>query len=605
MSSRCQLRIVLDEPSGTYAPGALITGHVEVRVLKRTLCLRLAIRNTWLAYGPGAKDEGVHEELFLFRGKWAPGEVLLYPFRLEAPNAPFTYKGNVLDVNWFLRAQADLLVPDLWGLSFPTWERMLTHPLHRMEHSQVEEDFILVPGSKEEPASDVTPPKGSWRPLELKHELAQDERIGSLDGLWLGSEQVSLGQRVPLRVRLRPQTPLEVRSLTVALVGRELVGNQTHVQHRQDVVMSSNRVLHAGEALEVSSDDLTLPSNAPISFKASFCEFRWYLRLELSLESPARVLQQLVPLQVRYSPSRKEPEPRPDALLPPHVPPGRRPREPRVPNTLPLVSADVRRQLEGGIEELEKAHARYTLLAKLLKRQPWQSGVQARIEVLREGIRQEPTVLEMLTRLDHRARAEAWPDTEPALVLARQVRALRSRLGALIRERLGLLKTQEDHLAESLARLDQFLGQTLAPPLSPEETVLYQGEFLPGLVLAILVGLVGLSLVLAVFGFLPTLLIAGLMFLALLQVLEMLSPLGELLQRGCSGRIWLTQERLICQPSRRRAIHIPLQAIRPGGIRLLSSRHVRVELVDGRHFLLAFIRDAERLAGLLQLRRQF
>jgi hypothetical protein len=93
-------------------------------------------------------------------------------------------------------------------------------------------------------------------------------------------------------------------------------------------------------------------------------------------------------------------------------------------------------------------------------------------------------------------------------------------------------------------------------------------------------------------------LVGGVVILMLL--LMALSFLGD----PGSGRFWLTGERLVWQPRRSAPIHIPLHAIRPGGVERSASRSVRVGLVDGRHFLLKHLEDedAGRLVALLRTR---
>lgn len=273
----------------------------------------------------------------------------------------------------------------------------------------------------------------------------------------------------------------------------------------------------------------------------------------------------------------------------------------------PHVRADIRRQLEGGIELLEKAHTRYALLVKLLKKRQWQAQVQTRLEALREVARQEAALLEALTRLHQRAQAEDWPDTEPALVLARKVRRLRTQLEALTRDRLGTPTTGEAHLAANLARLDQLLTQTLVPPFSPEEPVLYQGEFLPSPVPTLVAGLVGLGLLFVAVPYLESwpsrLAEAACLMLTWFFSLPIL--IAQVLRRYRSGQFWLTQKRLIWKPTIGDAIHISLQAIPPDGVQRLSPMRVQVKLVDGRRFHLAFLKDADRLVSLLALPRQF
>jgi hypothetical protein len=303
-------------------------------------------------------------------------------------------------------------------------------------------------------------------------------------------------------------------------------------------------------------------------------------------------------------------------------------------NTLCPVSEDIRRQLEGGIETLEAAHRRYVLLEKALQREQWQHEVLTRLEPLREQIREEPDVVEALTRLRQRCRAEGWPDMEPALVLARKMEKLRSRLDALMRERLGGPTTRES-FAEKLARLHQVLAQTIAPPVSSEERVLLQGLFEADLgkpIQPLLRMLVGMIVILVVGGLLSGLLAMGSLlggilleggtFLAgglviivgtvlvilvgcmlmtgCLLLMPLLGALGYLLQSRRSGRFWLTGERLVWLPTGKDPIHIPLHAIAPDGARLRSARSVGVRLVDGRSFHLDYIQGAERLVSLLE-----
>jgi hypothetical protein len=268
------------------------------------------------------------------------------------------------------------------------------------------------------------------------------------------------------------------------------------------------------------------------------------------------------------------------------------------------VSADIRRQLEGGIETLEAALARYSLVEKALRQKRWQEEILARLETLRELIDQEPGLLESLTRLRQRARVEGWPDTEPALVLSRKVEKLRTRLYALTHERLGSPEERES-LTEKLARLHQVLARTIAPPVSSEERVLHQGVFerhstMPVLPILLMIGFIAsirmeataraviLWCLLLLSGFVP---------------LPFLSPPWALLERRRSGRFWLTSERLVWQPTGRDPLHIPLQAIHPGGVRLCSASGVEVRLVDGRELRLHSIQGAEQLVTLLARHR--
>ncbi len=295
------------------------------------------------------------------------------------------------------------------------------------------------------------------------------------------------------------------------------------------------------------------------------------------------------------------------------------------PSLLIPVSADVRRQLEGGIETLEAAHSRYVLLEKALRRGQWQHEVQARLELLREQLRQEPELEKALTRIRQRARVEEWPDMEPALVLARGVEKCRTRLQALTHERLGRPLARES-FAERLARLHQVLAQTIAAPVSSQERVLHHGAFeaytpmpirmslwvLNFLLLMSVGGTVFLywisSDIMRTYGregltrlilFLLTFNVLGMVMMRLAST-PLLLYLWELCQYRRSGRFWLTPERLVWHPTGKDPIHIPLQALSPGGVRLRPARSVEVRLVDGRTVRLHHIHGAKRLVSWLK-----
>ncbi|HEX8820694.1 MAG TPA: hypothetical protein VF794_12270 [Archangium sp.] len=202
-----------------------------------------------------------------------------------------------------------------------------------------------------------------------------------------------------------------------------------------------------------------------------------------------------------------------------------------------------------------------------------------------ELVRQQPESAEALTRIHQRARVEGWPEAEPARMLARKVQGLRHRLEALTRERLGV---------EDLARLHQVLGQTLAPPVASDEEVLCRGAFMR--TPALLSPLLRSGIVLGIFCALLGVPILGPRVL----LVPLLPSIGYALQRLYSGRFWLTRKRLVWQPTGRAALHIPLHAIRPGGVRRLSASTVEVSLVDGRSFRFRLIEGTHYLLTLLE-----
>ena len=70
-------------------------------------CRRLSATLNWRTHGKGNSDEGKGESIALFVGEWTPGEHR-YSFRFMAPSAPATYHGQLVNVDHYLGARADI-----------------------------------------------------------------------------------------------------------------------------------------------------------------------------------------------------------------------------------------------------------------------------------------------------------------------------------------------------------------------------------------------------------------------------------------------------------------------------------------------------------------
>lgn len=105
--SKCDLRVELDD-HGPFAPGDAVRGRVIVNTNADVRCDALTVRLGWHTHGSGnpASDDLDPETVFV--GEWRAGEQASYPFALTAPNGPFTYRGRHLNVDWRVKARADI-----------------------------------------------------------------------------------------------------------------------------------------------------------------------------------------------------------------------------------------------------------------------------------------------------------------------------------------------------------------------------------------------------------------------------------------------------------------------------------------------------------------
>ncbi|MDP7035993.1 MAG: hypothetical protein QF752_16025 [Planctomycetota bacterium] len=106
--SRCELEVLIEEPNRVFRPGETIRGQVLVDVNADCRCDGLSLRPTWSTHGRGNRDGGKGEAIQLFQGLWTAGDELLYPFEIEAPSEPMTYHGHLINIDWYLKASADI-----------------------------------------------------------------------------------------------------------------------------------------------------------------------------------------------------------------------------------------------------------------------------------------------------------------------------------------------------------------------------------------------------------------------------------------------------------------------------------------------------------------
>lgn len=628
--AKCWLQIELDDSENTYAPGEIITGTVVVKVLQQCRCKQLTLYWQWRARSPVGSEAGQAEHLLTLNGQeeWLAGQELHYPFRLEAPDSPLTYHGLRLSVDWYLRAE----------VCVSGWMDTQTG---------AEVPFFLVPAETRQPAPAATGPESrhglevnapedsrgnaaivgacalslfAWQVLwqfpvlgfliillSMGFALAYRRvyrnpvcvlRMGSL---WLDSETMAPGGSTGLRIHLQPDQRVREHELSVSLECAEM-GSRLYTE---TVLTRTNRALSAGELLELPSVSFTLPFDAPTSINLTSHSLEWWLQIEVKFEGDKRTFLQRIPIQVQPHRSMTRStahqcQARQVTSSPPSEPApwlqDEPPREEERRGPLPS-SEDIRRQLEGGLEVLEAAHAHYTALEEALQAPKWKLHLRPRLETLREASRQEPALVEALERLHHRARSEGWARTEPALVLAHEVEELRARVGALASRQLGPPEDREEPLARRLDRLEQSVIQSLPAPLAPGEKLLCSGGFSPSLSMPGLLLLLGLSFTHC--G--STVGIRGPGSGVWWGAWVLLTALCFWRQYRRSGRFWLTESRLIWLPTRGDLLQVPLLEIRPpGGSR--SHESVKVELMDGHTLHLAFISRAKRFAD--ALRRQ-
>lgn len=293
--SKCELQIVFDRTDRTYRPGDTVRGTVLVVTHEPVQCDALLLTTRWETHGAGNRDAGTEQKWTLFRGQWLPEQLYEYPFSFPAPPGPPTYHGHYLNVDHYVRVQAD--VP--WSFD-----------------PKAAEEYVLLPGPSQYPGQPNPAamqasaggnsvvlavvgivmivigvfflcPMGLLIPVGVGliawslRRIVAEWRTGTVRATW-GRLHVTPGETVPMRLEFTPGGNLHVSAIRATLRAREecVRGSGTdkktsrHVLHESVTVLAEEGTLPRGQTASFQTD-IAIPSTACYSFSASSNRLIW------------------------------------------------------------------------------------------------------------------------------------------------------------------------------------------------------------------------------------------------------------------------------------------------------------------------------------------
>jgi hypothetical protein len=96
------------EAAKRFDPGAAIEGRLTVTPSADLNCNGVKLRLEWHTEGRGDREGGVSEEAILFTGILPGGQPAAFPFRVKAPEQPWSYAGHYIHIIWELAADIDM-----------------------------------------------------------------------------------------------------------------------------------------------------------------------------------------------------------------------------------------------------------------------------------------------------------------------------------------------------------------------------------------------------------------------------------------------------------------------------------------------------------------
>ena len=323
MFNNCDIQIELDGNEPSHRAGDTLTGTVHVSVTDDCQCDDLLLTLEWFTHGRGNTTTQVVHQQSLFQGEWTAGDQHQYEFEVELPPGPYTYHGNYLNVDWRLRAHAD--IP--WAKDPSAEQELLLEP------SGTEDDFRA---GDPDVAEDALAPTDddqaiSWSGVifgiiflgvglpflyqsifsmqvvmglfsipflaaggflvyrSLRNALAE-RRLGNVD-VAMNATEARPGERLRCRVSMEPTGTIELNEITVRLHGHERVVSghgtnkttYTHTVHDETTSIRASQQATIHGAFRTFEADVALPDSAPFSFHADANELKWEVEVHVDV----------------------------------------------------------------------------------------------------------------------------------------------------------------------------------------------------------------------------------------------------------------------------------------------------------------------------------
>lgn len=327
--SDCQVWIEFDDDGRVFRPGDKIVGTVHVRPQHDCQCHRLSVERHWRTGGRGNRCTGGDDDILLYDGPWDAGSSYAYPFIFHVPPGPYTYRGHLLEVDWYLVAVA--IVDE--GESIETRERFTVEASGKEREFIIGEDAslgvdrdpngiglgqlamgaltcliligvgvqFLYPGLVEGAESNVWQLLSGAAALGVAawfiQRIIQRRRAG-IDAERLeasaGDYQVEPGDHVSFEVELQPSFKTSARGVTAFLKGYEYVyfgedaGGQSNVHrfHEEAIPIEQTDTGAFGQGQRSSFRvDFRMPSDAPYSFESPHNRVAWAIEVHVDVGS--------------------------------------------------------------------------------------------------------------------------------------------------------------------------------------------------------------------------------------------------------------------------------------------------------------------------------
>ena len=372
--AKCEVSVILDEPDKTYAPGEKVTGRVKVKVDEPCACKKITATFGWETSGRGNTRSSLVENALVSETTLQPGEHV-YPFAFEiiantqdempdiqgaisdnvknervrkalqdavgSPAAPlsklmqgmafskslpgpFTYRGQALNINWLVRAQAHIpwkadaraekIITVLPGKEPPVGYNLKRTPSEHKENEASNQwmkgclfvcllfiasgaavGFAFFSGMKLKFLDDIAgfvfifSIIGIVGAVYFIKKLLVSAKIASVS-VQMDSSVVVPGDKITCVLSFQGKSALYLDNVSALLEAKEVVvsgsgkNKSTHTRKvfTKDVELSPARELYAGQPLRLQKE-IQIPQEAPYSIGVynNVLEWNLYFRIRI------------------------------------------------------------------------------------------------------------------------------------------------------------------------------------------------------------------------------------------------------------------------------------------------------------------------------------
>ncbi|MEM6730379.1 MAG: hypothetical protein AAF658_02420, partial [Myxococcota bacterium] len=313
------IELTIEVPDREYHAGDTVRGAVILKTGEDRSCKDLALEFGWETHGVGSRVQKYDDQHTLFQGQLVAGRPYRFEFERRIPNGPLTYHGTILNVDWKLRARAEI------GAEFECKaEQKICVASARTQNAHYYAGARTGPAKRERKNNSV--PKGMLALLSffvivggfaaaagLKSGDLFVTGIGLLFvaaafryGFVLSRDSLAMRKLGPVALRVtdlvRSKEPIKLHlaftprsnaglnAVTVTVSGEEhcVSGSGTrrsttsHTFHQEEVRLAMGRALRAGTP-ETFEHVLSLPGDAPPTFVSGESRLQWKVEVHIDI----------------------------------------------------------------------------------------------------------------------------------------------------------------------------------------------------------------------------------------------------------------------------------------------------------------------------------